>query len=100
MLTTDKSSNSYYLEDEDFVDIVDIDTDFLVEEYKLLRSKFIKLGHKLSGRVDLERAKDIIRDKQNCTGDEAMDLMKKIANDNNIKIEEVAKRIISVKDAL
>lgn len=92
-----KSSFEYFLADEALEKIENRDQ--LIEEYKLLRKKYVKVTQKLVERVDFERAKDILRDQLNITSDEAINKMKKIANTNNKTLGEVAKMIIMVKEA-
>jgi len=88
-----------YLSDEDLdkLDLGNSNEDLcrFKEEYRTLRKNFIKIIGKLQGRVELERAKDIVMDHFKCTADGAMKHLSKVASSKNITIEEVAKMIVT-----
>lgn len=92
----DKDDFNYYLKDE-YLDN-DISLDELISEYKLLRDKYIKLGRRLADRVEIERAKDIVRDIKHCTGDVAMVVIQKLAQKQNISTAEAARQILNTRD--
>lgn len=108
MNNVDKKQFDYYLKDEDleklltktpppaYYDILCI----VIDEYKLLRGKYVALQVRLAERVSVEKAKDIIMEKFNCSGDEAMKYMQKLCSSKNIRIGQAAEMIIAVREAL
>jgi len=96
---------NYYLTDDDFEQFYPDNVTELIEEYKMLRDKYIKIGQRLADRVDIERAKDIIRDKRQadgklCDGDSAMRALKKLACKQNITLGQAAKQIIATREVI
>lgn len=92
-----KQSNDYFLSDEDFDGL---DFRSLVEEYIILRKKYVKLINKLQDRVELERAKDVLMECMKCSGHDAMFYLQKLSSNNNITIEEASKQVIHLMGTL
>lgn len=113
---------NYYLTDEKLLELQNKSAEELAEEYRWLREKYKNLQNKYKERVTIERAKDIVRDKLTierfrelrdvdekllkvlitkfCTGDEAFQYIQKIASAKNLRLDEVARMVIAVKEMM
>lgn len=102
-MEVDKKQFDYFLTDEDLEKMAfgsQATLSELIGEYKILREKYIKLQIRLAERVTVEKAKDIIREKFNCSGDEAMKYMQKLCSSKNIRIGRAAEMVIAVRGVL
>ena len=55
---------------------------------------------KLAERKVIERAKGLLMDRHHCTEDEAYRKLRRLAMDKNLKLSDVAQRMIDVADLL
>jgi len=65
-----------------------------------LRDELSETRMKLAGRKIIERAKGLLMDRHRCTEDEAYRKMRRLAMDKNLKLSDVAQRMIDVADLL
>ena len=73
-------------------------TRFKVEEE--LRSELEDTRNKLAERKIVERAKGLLMERQQCTEDEAYSKLRRLAMDKNLKLVDVAQRMLDVADLL
>ncbi len=73
-------------------------TRFKVEEE--LRSELEETRNKLAERKIVERAKGLLMERQQCSEDEAYSKLRRLAMDKNLKLVEVAQRMLDVAELL
>lgn len=73
-------------------------TRFRVEQE--LRDELEETRNKLAERKVIERAKGLLMERQQCTEDEAYSKLRRLAMDKNLKLVEVAQRMLDVADLL
>ncbi len=73
-------------------------TRFRVEQE--LREELEETRNKLAERKVIERAKGLLMERQQCTEDEAYSKLRRLAMDKNLKLVEVAQRMLDVADLL
>jgi len=65
-----------------------------------LRNALSETRMKLAERKLIERAKGLLMERQQCSEDEAFRKLRRLAMDRNLKLSEVAQRILDVADLL
>lgn len=65
-----------------------------------LRSELNEARSRLAERKVIERAKGFLMERQGCTEDEAYRKLRRLAMDKNLKLSEVAQRMLDVADLL
>jgi response regulator NasT len=65
-----------------------------------LRDELSETRMKLAERKIIERAKGLLMDRHRCTEDEAYRRLRRQAMDKNLKLSDVAQRMIDVADLL
>lgn len=70
------------------------------EAHQALREEVEALQGKLVERKAVERAKGILMEKRGCSEEEAYRLLRKMAMDRNLKLVQVAERLIEMADLL
>ncbi len=73
-------------------------TRFRVEQE--LRDELEETRNKLAERKVIERAKGLLMERQQCTEDEAYSKLRRLAMDKNLKLVEVAQRMLDVAELL
>ncbi len=73
-------------------------TRFRVEQE--LREELEETRNKLAERKVIERAKGLLMERQQCTEDEAYSKLRRLAMDKNLKLVEVAQRMLDVAELL
>ena len=73
-------------------------TRFRVEQE--LREALEETRNKLAERKVIERAKGLLMERQQCTEDEAYSKLRRLAMDKNLKLVEVAQRMLDVAELL
>lgn len=73
-------------------------TRFTVEQE--LRNELEETRNKLAERKVVERAKGLLMERQQCTEDEAYSKLRRLAMDKNLKLADVAQRMLDVADLL
>ena len=73
-------------------------TRFKVEEE--LRSELEETRNKLAERKIVERAKGLLMERQQCSEDEGYSKLRRLAMDKNLKLVEVAQRMLDVAELL
>ncbi len=71
---------------------------FAVEQQ--LREELEETRNKLAERKVIERAKGLLMERQQCSEDEAYSRLRRLAMDKNLKLAEVAQRMLDVADLL
>ena len=65
-----------------------------------LRDELEETRNKLAERKVIERAKGLLMERQQCTEDEAYSRLRRLAMDKNLRLGEVAQRMLDVADLL
>jgi len=65
-----------------------------------LRDELEETRNKLAERKVIERAKGLLMERQQCSEDEAYSRLRRLAMDKNLKLSEVAQRMLDVADLL
>ena len=65
-----------------------------------LRDELEEIRNKLAERKVIERAKGLLMERQQCSEDEAYSRLRRLAMDKNLKLSEVAQRMLDVADLL
>lgn len=65
-----------------------------------LRGELIETRMKLAERKVIERAKGLLMERHRCTEDEAYRKLRRLAMDKNLRLSEVAQRMLDVADLL
>ncbi|MDB5797653.1 MAG: hypothetical protein JWP36_1555 [Paucimonas sp.] len=65
-----------------------------------LRGELSETRVKLAGRKVIERAKGLLMERHRCSEDEAYRKLRRLAMDKNLKLSEVAQRMLDVADLL
>lgn len=65
-----------------------------------LRAELVETKHKLAERKTIERAKGLLMERHKIPEDEAYRRLRRMAMDKNIKLSELAQRILDVADLL
>jgi len=65
-----------------------------------LRNELTETKMKLAERKVIERAKGLLMERHHCTEDEAYRKLRRLAMDKNLKLSDLAQRLVDVADLL